>query len=115
MKAVGCHVFAGGFTMGVKRVFDVECQLESHGFGKETCEAVAKVPFVNRPDANWPDVEAQFLYGNPRCTGFSCITSGYDEDTHGPWAKQTEDIHQLCNYAAGRYDIIIWESVQQAF
>lgn len=114
-KAVGCHVFAGAFTMGVREVFDVECQLEKHGFGRESCEQVAGVPFVNHDDAQWPDVEAQLCYGNPRCTGFSCITAGYGEDCHGPWAKQTLDIHELCHYAAGRCDLVIWESVQQAF
>lgn len=113
--AVGIHVFAGGFTMGVQRVMNVKCQLEQHGFGQETCEALCKVPFVNVPSADWPDVEAQFAYGNPRCTGFSTITAGYDSDTHGPWAKQCEDIHTLCRYAAGRFDVIVWESVQQAF
>lgn len=114
-KAVGIHVFAGAFTMGVQRVFDVECQLEQHGFGRETVEEVCKIPFVNHEDANWPDVKADFCYGNPRCTGFSCITAGYGDDTHGPWAKQTQDIHGLCNYAVNRFPIIIWESVQQAY
>lgn len=114
-KAVGIHVFAGAFTMGVKEVFDVQCQLEKHNFGRESCEEVAGVPFVNDDDANWPAVDAQLCYGNPRCTGFSCITAGYGEDCHGPWAKQTLDIHELCKYAVGRYDIVIWESVQQAF
>ncbi len=114
-KAVGIHVFAGGFTMGVKSVFDVQCQLEVHNFGRETCEQVVDVPFINDTSADWPDVEAQFCYGNPRCTAFSCMTAGYSEAGHGPWAKQTVDIHNLCEYAAGRYDVIIWESVQQAY
>lgn len=113
-KAVGIHVFAGAFTQGVQRVFDVECQLESHGFGGETVEKLCKIPFVNDEKARWPEVHAEFAYANPRCTGFSCLSAGSDEDAHGPWARQCEDIHDLCNYAAGKYDIIIWESVQQA-
>lgn len=114
MKAVGIHVFAGGFTMGVQKVFDVQCQLEKHNFGRETTEAVCGVPFVNHDDAQWPDVDAQFAYGNPRCTGFSSITGGYGADVHGAWSAPTRDIHELCEYAAGRYDAVIWESVQQA-
>lgn len=114
-KAVGIHVFAGAFTVGVQQHFDVQCQLEAHGFGQASCESMCKIPFVNDDNAQWPEVEAQFAYGNPRCTGFSCITAGYGEDCHGPWSKQTEDIHQMCKYAAGKYDIIIWESVQQAY
>lgn len=108
-------MFAGGFTMGVKRVMPVECQLEAHGFGVETAEQVAGVPVVNDENAQWPRVEAQIAFGNPRCTGFSTITAGYGDDTHGAWAKQTCDIHQLVDYAVGHYDAIIWESVQQAY
>lgn len=117
MEAVGIHVFAGGFTMGVKRAgFDVKCQLEVHNFGLETAEQVAKVPTVNCEDyRKWPDVRGQFAFGNPRCTGFSTITSGYGEDTHGAFAKQTCDIQQFCEYTAGRFDVAIWESVQQAY
>lgn len=114
-KAVGLHVFAGGFTVGVQRVMDVEAQLEKHGFGIETAEAMCKIPIVNEPGGNWPRIKADFCYGNPRCTGFSTITAGYGDDCHGPWSKQCQDIHDLCNYAVGKYDAIIWESVQQAY
>jgi site-specific DNA-cytosine methylase len=114
-KAVGIHVFAGGFTVGVQKVFDVAHQLEVHGFGLETAEHMCKLEAINCPADQWPHIDAEFAFGNPRCTGFSTITSGYGENTHGPWAKQTCDIHEFCQYAAGRYDIAIWESVQQAF
>lgn len=113
--AVGVHVFAGGFTKGVSEVFDIACQLETHGFGLETAERTFGIETINEPEAKWPDIKADFCFGNPRCTGFSCITSGYSGDTHGPWAKQTKDIHDLCEYAVDRYDVICWESVQQAF
>ncbi len=115
-KAVGIHVFAGGFTMGVQKVMNVDVQLEAHGpFGQRTAKEVCNVEWVNSPSGEWPDVDAHFAYGNPRCTGFSTITSGYDSTAHGPWSKPTADIHQLCEYAAGRYDAVIWESVQQAY
>lgn len=113
--AVGIHVFAGGFTLGVQKVMDVKCQLESHGLGKESVEVNCGIPFRCMPVEEWPDIPASFAYGNPRCTGFSTITSGYDESAHGAWSKPTQDIHDLCNYAVGRYDAIIWESVQQAY
>lgn len=114
-KAVGIHVFAGGFTAGVKRVMDVECQLETFNLGLRTVEERLKLPFIQRPNADWPEVEAQMAFGNPRCTAFSCITSQCGENAHGAFAKQTRDIIELSQYAAGRYDIIIFESVQQAF
>lgn len=114
-KAVGIHVFAGGFTAGVQKVMDVEHQLEVHGFGLETAENMCGIKCINSPAKDWPDVTADFAYGNPRCTGFSTITSGYDDTIHGPWAKCTCDIHEFSNYVAGRYPIAIWESVQQAY
>ena len=115
MRAVGVHVFAGGFTMGVKRVMEVECQLEAHGFGLESAEKSVGVPTVNREDAKWPRMSGQLCFGNPRCTGFSCVTAGLDETSHGPWSRQTVDARQLVEYAAGHFDVIVWESVQQAY
>lgn len=115
MQALGVHVFAGGFTMGVKKVFDVKAQLELHGFGLGTARSL--VPVIEGDVwQDWPRYGCEFTFANPRCTGFSCITSGYDSSTHGPWAKQTIDVHDFCHYSiAADADIIIWESVQQAF
>lgn len=116
LKGVGIHVFAGGFTEGIQRAgHQVDTQLEVHGFGLDTARAMCNINPINCPAKEWPNVDAQFAFGNPRCTGFSTITSGYDDTVHGPWAKQTCDIHELCNYAAGRYDVVVWESVQQAY
>lgn len=120
-KAVGVHVFAGGFTQGVQRVMPVVGQLETGDFGKETVERGLRLPWVARPSSRprvgWPHMDAQFAYGNPRCTGFSCITGGYGDEVHGSWAKQTIDIHQFSDYVVnhGGIDIAVWESVQQAY
>jgi len=117
LTAVGIHVFAGGFTRGVLDAgWTVPVQLEKHDFGLETTAVMNDVPSIN--GANWPKVQARVAFGNPRCTAFSTITSGdryVEGNTHGAWAKQTCDIHELCQYAAGQYDFIIWESVQQAY
>ena len=113
LKAVGLHVFAGGFTQGVKRVFNVEQQYEVWDFGKQSVEQLG-VEWVRRPDGKWPvDKEAQFLYGNPRCTAFSTCTAG-SCTAHGAFAPQTVDIVQLMEHGIGNYDVVVWESVQQA-
>lgn len=122
MKALGCHVFAGGFTMGVREVFDVPAQLEIHGLGQETVEDVLGMEFVcGKYWEEWLDrkdliKDCVFLFGNPRCTGFSCVTAGYDESAHGAWSKPTEDIHQFMRFGikAG-IPVLCWESVQQAW
>lgn len=114
MKAVGIHVFAGGFTRGFQQVMEVPLQLETHGFGIETAAQLTEV--VNAPVEDWwaPD-DCRVCFGNPRCTGFSTITSGYDGSCHGPWAKQTQDIHDLIDFSIDKFDVICWESVQQAY
>lgn len=117
MRALGVHVFAGGFTMGVRRVADVVAQLEVHDFGGDTVRAMG-IPFINAASwREWPKYAGvDLVYGNPRCTGFSCITAGYGEDAHGPWSNQTKDVHELCQYGVNAgIDTIIWESVQQAY
>lgn len=116
MKALGIHIFAGGFTVGVQKHFEVKTHLETHGFGLETAQKMCGVETINVPGGDWPDIDADFAYGNPRCTAFSTITGGYADDTHGAWAKQTCDIHEFAKYTSRRkYPIIIWESVQQAY
>jgi len=55
------------------------------------------------------------IYGNPRCTGFSCVTAGYSEHGHGPRARQCQDINDLMSYSLGHADVVCWESVQQAY
>jgi site-specific DNA-cytosine methylase len=115
MKAVGIHVFAGGFSYGVQRVADVTDHLEVHGFGLETAKAMCNVNIHNSPAEDWPDITADFAFGNPRCTGFSTVTAGYDDKTHGPFAACTRDIWEFMNYCTGRYPIFAWESVQQAY
>lgn len=119
LKAVGIHVFAGGFTRGVIDAgWDVELQLETHNFAVETTKKLNGIEVINDENADWPHVDALMAFGNPRCTAFSTITSGpryLETNAHGAWAKQTCDIHQMCEYGAGRYDFLIWESVQQAY
>jgi len=119
LTAVGVHVFAGGFVRGVLDAgWTVPLQLEVHGFGVESTEAMNGVQVINDENANWPNVDAVMAVSNPRCTAFSTITSGdryVQGNTHGAFAKQTCDIQQLCEYSAGRHDFVIWESVQQAY
>lgn len=117
MIADGCHVFAGGFSFGVMKEMTVPRQLEVHGLGRDTAKS-AGLDFIEAGHwEDWPDPtpKACMLFGNPRCTGFSCVTGGHGEETHGAWSKPTVDIHQLCHYGVHHgYPIICWESVQQA-
>ena len=116
MQALGIHVFAGGFTQGVRRVADVQAQLEIHDFGGQTVEQM-RIPFINEARwEDWPRMSADFVFGNPRCTAFSALTGGYGAHSHGPCGRQTADIWDLCRYSVkNEIGVVIWESVQQAF
>src|ERR1035437_9254893 len=118
IEALGCHVFAGGFTMGALKVpgVTVRRQLEIHDLGAQTARSLG-VEYLRRPSwGGWPlPGVAQILYGNPRCTGFSSLTGGLSADVHGPCAKCTQDIVDLCSYGHhNKIPVIIFESVQQA-
>lgn len=121
MKGVGIHCFAGGFTMGVKKVLPVVGQLEIHDFGRETCEAHC-TEFMNADTweewweykSLWKD--ASFCYGNPRCTSFSSYSAGAGHDVRGPYAKPTRDIWDLVEFGIrANLDLISFESVQQCY
>ena len=120
-KAIGVHVFAGGFTMGVREIFDVPGQLEIFDLGQETVQSMDMEVCQRKTWQGWSDSphlykDAQLVFGNPRCTGFSCMTAGYDETSHGAFAKQTKDIHDLCEFAIhNNIPLVCWESVQQAW
>lgn len=118
-SALGIHVFAGGFTLGVKEVMGVTDHLEVHNLGFDTAQKIVGAEVHRSPFEGWPS-PAKFshcstAFGNPRCTAFSSVTGGCDRTSHGWTGKQTRDAVELCKYAAGHFDFIIWESVQQAY
>ena len=116
-KALGVHVFAGGFTMGAREHLDVQGQCELHGLGVHTVRQKLRVPFIEGSCwQDWPKHGVQVIYGNPRCTAFSSLSCGSREEVHGHSAKCTQDIWDLCLYGVHvGADVICWESVQQAY
>jgi site-specific DNA-cytosine methylase len=119
-QALGIHVFAGGFTIGVKERMDVDTHLEVHDLGERTSREVVGVDVIRSHYRDWPDPKTYdgkvLAFGNPRCTAFSTVTSSCDRGSHGWNGHQTCDAVQFCEYAsAGRFPFAIWESVQQAY
>lgn len=113
MKAYGFHVFAGGFTLGVRQVMPVVCQLERHSLGEDTTLANG-VPRRAVEEAKSLVADCDVCFGNPRCSGFSTTTGGMR--ARGPGAPQNADIVELCRVATGlKTPVIIWESVQNAY
>lgn len=118
-KALGCHCFMGTFTAGVQRSFDVQAQMEVFDLGERTVEHNLRIPFMSGPFEAWRGVVDQFkgvdlVYGNPRCTGFSCLGHGHSEEAHGAFSSPTIDLRQLFELASWlKPALICAESVQQ--
>jgi|SRR5580765_528669 len=74
-KALGYHIYAGGFTVGVSKHFDVLAHLEHSNYGVATTRLnFPKLP-VFTSQVQWPRKFEQIdlLYGNPPCAAFSVV------------------------------------------
>lgn len=122
-KAVGIHIFAGGFTVGIKQAgFDVICHLEDGKYGV----ASAKLNWPRMPiyqkASNWPLEQLSqegisLVYCNPPCAPFS--TAG-PSTTKGPDAWKTDPrllCWQQCLHAFTviQPKVFVMESVTQAY
>ncbi len=70
-RAVACHVFAGGFSLGVRSRFDVGVHLEASDYGAATCRR--NFPGVDvriSPTGAWPVADlvgVDLVFANPPC------------------------------------------------
>jgi len=72
LRAVGVHIFAGGFSLGIATRFTVVAHLERLALGRETWRANRPdVPRYESPTGDWPRLQAAVVYGNPPCSLFS--------------------------------------------
>lgn len=75
LKAVGVYIYAGGFSVGMKRAgFDIEAHLEDpEPYGKEIIrmnpEYFGDMPIHAFP--RWKDYKPDVLFANPPCAPFS--------------------------------------------
>jgi len=120
--ALGVHIFAGGFTVGVKAAgFDVLAHLEDTDYGVATAKANWPDLDVRVGSENWSPEEfagrTDLLVSNPPCAIFS---SAGISTTRGPEAWR-EDPRLGCWYRAFRvFDVVrpkvfALESVCQAY
>lgn len=122
-SAVGLHVFAGGFSVGVRAAgFEVAGHLESTPYGVSTAQANLDVP-VFWPEARWPlealAGEVDLLHANPPCAPFSMMGATHDA---GPGSEAWRlDPRTGCWWdvlrvaAAVRPRAVLLESVAQAY
>lgn len=74
LTAVGAHVYAGGFTLGVREHFDVLAHFEHSKFGAETVTKNLGIPIHLYDEDGWPTSNyfpIDFVYCNPPCAAWS--------------------------------------------
>ena len=123
--ALGAFIFAGGFTVGIKRAgFDVLAHFESGDFGvATTVRNHGDFPVFTDPKT-WPVSsfadKVDFVYANPPCAPFSHAGISHQKQgqMHDWWKRdpRVSCIHQTFSLLEGlRPKVWAWESVQPAF
>lgn len=122
LKAVGAWIFAGGFTIGVRKHFDVLCHLEEGDYGVKTCKLNMPELPIHVGVESWPldklkSEKLDLLYGNPPCAAWSVAgytrTRGTDKWKTDPRVACTVKHFGLLKELRPR--VWVWESVTQAF
>lgn len=111
LRAVGFHIFAGGFTLGVKDHVNVLCHLESGKFGVETAKENLGID-IYQNEEEWPLEKLKgvdVLYGNPACSGWSVLNVKHrgENSTSNDGIKKFIEIASIL-----RPRVIILESVR---
>lgn len=125
LTAAGCHIYAGGHTVGVKQAgFDVRLHLEEGSFGAETARRNLGVEVRLNASAEagdfdlvewWPrDVgQVDWLFGNPPCAAWSTMSAGTTKvrGEKSDYVGCTERLFALAT--AARPTVFSWECVTQ--
>jgi site-specific DNA-cytosine methylase len=112
--------FAGGFTLGtVQAGFKLVGKRELKGaFGGPNCLANRHLlgddwELQEGDETTWDPVDAEYIFGNPPCSGFSLMSRS---DFRGVDSPANKCMWSLVSYAARvRPYVIAFESVQQAY
>lgn len=121
-RAVGAYIFAGGFTLGVRKHFDVVAHLENGKFGTETARKNLGVPIYQSPK-EWPLGKLRgidLVYCNPPCSPWSTagIVRGQSTAEQVDWKS-----HKLAGCVASCFSLLgrlrprvwVFESVRQVY
>lgn len=121
--ALGVYIFAGGFTVGVQKYFDVLAHFEDGYYGVETAQHNLRDyrgdvlrAFVN-PETWLTDSKikrADFIYGNPPCAPWSSASAGRSLHwTDDPRLNYVKRLFGLVDRM--RPTVWAWESVRPAY
>ena len=119
MKAIGVYIYAGGFSIGVRKNFEILAHLEDpKPYGDDAIrmnpEYWGQMPI--HPYPNWPDYFPDFLYANPPCAPFSnANTRSFETDS---WKNDTRIFcwHNTAKYAISqKVPFVAIETIPQAY
>lgn len=115
LTALGVNIFAGGFTVGVKKHFDVLAHFENGPYGVETSLKNNVVSEVFMDPATWPVArfknKVDFIYANPPCAPWSICSAGRALHwTADPLVNEVKRLYTLLDRI--KPDVWAWESVR---
>jgi len=125
-RAVGAYIFAGGFTAGVSRYFDVLTHLEGSDYGVATSKHNHEGLEAFIVPEEWPldqlaGAGVEFLYANPPCAPWSLAAVSWKSkrDYSKGFDERDERVQCLFN-AVNAADVLqpfvfAWESVTRAW
>lgn len=97
MKALGMHVFAGSFTLGMREHHDVVAHFENGEYGVETMRKnQPEIPVYTEPE-EWPVSEhddVDIVYGNPPCAPFSNNSTSEGDRSEGALQDERVESHR---------------------
>lgn len=124
-KALGVYIFAGGFTVGVQKHFDIVAHFEDGPYGVETAKHNIRrydgkeLPVFEQPD-EWPANEIvkkdwpAFIFGNPPCAPWSAASAGRALHwTDDPRLNYVKRLFALVDRMSPT--VWAWESVRPAY
>lgn len=114
--AAGCFVFAGGFTIGVRKHFETTLHLEGNNYGVEVARRNLRGLEVVVGAENWPVDRVKgidFLYGNPPC--FTAETLVLTEDG---WERigdlvKSKSMKRVASVTEGYGGKITWNKITE--
>jgi len=108
MNAIGIHVYAGGFTVGIQESFNVLAHFENTDYGAETVKANLNVNIHKPVWPYWRYNNIDLVYGNPPCAPWSSL--GVGRGTDDPRFLDTLSIIDAADIYNPKF--IVFESVQ---
>jgi site-specific DNA-cytosine methylase len=118
LTALGCYIFAGGFTLGVRKHFEVLTHFEEGPYGVDTAVHNELIKEAHIVPATWPidryKGQVDFVFANPPCAAWSVAS-------HGRKTSWQDDPRINCTRRAYTLldrlepDVWAWESVRPAW